>query len=1067
MSHLKRNHLLPRITAVIAISTLLVGGVSSAAFARQQPAVDVGGIAGFPSAPAPSAPFDWKQRALDYDAFVYDWTDRGAYTTIRSDESALNLPAGETTYKMPAYYGDTRSAGPAGDGKQEAVTQIASVVGASLVGVDKSDQDGHDYVTMLRTFFHPELGVAANTPSASPDAPGAESIWYRTTANVLYYMLGEQYPKSTDMATDLRSIADQYTSMVTAIGGSSADFTMQDFDFGTMTKIPGRNEGGEAAVGAAAILLWAHARYGDPRYLEAAQWSMDALERSNSNLYYEVIPVLAPYLAARLNAEQHTSYDVSKYLGWLMQGSNTRQGWGTVQGEWGGKDISGLSGSRNDSGGYAFAMNSFATPLLAATAKYDARYADTIGRWMLNVNNAARFFYADQMPAAQQYYGDRYINDPAHVIAYEGLMRTGPDGILARGDIPERSGSWGVGPSATSLGLYGSGWVGFMGATLSTTNVPNVLRTDLNALDFFGDNTYPTSLYFNPNDEEAVVEVQLDGAHDLYDAVSDRLIATAATGSTNVHVPAGASLVLVEAPPNSTLDVIGNTTTINGQAVGFDRSPGRDLARGATATATSSAAGTSPGALVDGSDGTVWQASSSAAQALTLDLAGTSDVSRVALRWGAEHTPDFSVSGSADGSTWTVLADVASGRGGAETINFAPSTVRSLRLDLPATAGSAVSLSTIEAFGGDLAANAPVDASSTANEFNMASNLTDGSASSRWESATSDPQQVAVDLGSTQPLGTVGLRWETAAAKSFQLQLSKDGKQWSTVYSTTSGAGGTETIALPAGSDGRYVRLVGTERLTKYAYSLYALEAYSPAGSTSTGVLYGPTSAVSATLYPALGHGFSPGEVVGLAWDGEDGISVVANADGSFDASIVVPSPGQRVLQATGKTSGSRSTRTVAVDAAPAERSVRVSASTVRAGEQIDVSGAAFAPNLQVSVSLHSQPVNLGSSTTNDEGAFRVTVRIPVTTEPGDHSIVVEGDDGSLVAVPLTVVATPAPGGGDADPDTATNTRGGSLANTGTNQAVPLALGLALALLGLVIASIARGAATRKARRRA
>lgn len=1047
MPHPKRTRLTTRLVTIL-VASVLVGCGSSAAIAQQQPIIDVGGIAGFPSAPSPSGPFDWKQRTLDYDAFVYDWTDRGAYTTIRSDETAMNLPAGETTYKMPAYYGDTRSAGTAGDGKQESVTQIASVVGASLVGIDKSDQDGHNYVGMLRTFFHPELGVASNTPSAASDAPGSESIWYRTIANVLYYMLGEQYPDATDMTADLRSIADQYAQMVTTIGGPAADFTMQDFEFGSMTKIPGRNEGGEAAVGAAAILLWAHAKFGDPRYLEAAQWAMDALERSNRNLYYEVIPVLAPYLAARLNAEQHTSYDVSKYLGWLMHGSDTRQGWGTLQGAWGGKDVSGLSGSRNDSGGYAFAMNSFATPLLAATAKYDARYADTIGRWMLNVNNAARFFYADQMPASQQFYNDRYIDDPANVIAYEGLMRTGPDGILARGDIPERSGSWGVGPSATSLGLYGSGWVGFMGATLEATNVPNVLRTDLNALDFFGDNTYPTSLYFNPNGEDADVEISLDGAHDLYDAVSDRLIATAATGSTIVRVPAGSSLVLVQAPSNSNLNVVGNTTTIDGHVVGYNRSPARDLAHGATVIATSTAPGSSAEAIVDGSDDTAWQAASSDAQTVTLDLAGTTSVSRVALRWGASDTSAYTLSGSVDGTTWTVLADVTSGRGGAEAINFAPSTLRFLRLVFPAVTGSAVSLSNLEAFGGNLAANAPVNTSSSANEFNIPSNLTDGSASSRWESAASDPQQVTVDLGSIRPVGTVVLRWETAAAKNYEIQVSDDGEQWKTVHSTTTGAGGTEVIGLPSDSEGRYIRLIGTTRLTQYAYSLYEFEVYSPEGNTSTGLIYGAPEAVSGMPFHVSGHGFSPNELVDLTWDDDAAGSTIARADanGKFNTTVLAPEHGDRLLSANGQNSGSRSAIKVAVTVAVAQPFVRVSAASVRAGEQVEVSGIGFNPNTQVTISLQGAPGHLGSATTNLDGVFNETVQIPLEIGPGDHVIVVDGEDGSSATVHIAVVAPPTERS-NTEPTSARD----SLANTGTDAVIPFMLAVILLMIGLLV----------------
>lgn len=1055
-----------RVIAIGATSALLIGGAAGASAAsappppvtmtsHSQPPVSVGVVAGFPTDPQPAGTFDWRQRALDFDAFAYDWSDRGDYTTIRTDATGVNLPEGESTYKMPAYFGDTRIAGLAGDGNQEAVTQIASVVGASLVGVDKSDQDGRNYVDMLRTFFHPDQGIASNTPSPSSTAPGSASIWYRTTANVLYYMLGDQYPDATDMTPMLRSIADQYTAMLEKLGGPDADVTMQDFDFTTMTKVPGRNEGGEAAAGAAAILMWAHAKFGDERYLRAAGWAMDALERSGSNLYYEILPILTPYIAARLNAETNSTYDISKYITWIMQGSNTRQGWGTVTGTWGGKDISGLSGSRNDSGGYAFAMNSFATPLLAATAKYDARYADTIGLWMLNIDHASRFFYADQMPASQQQYGDRYRDDPAHVIAYEGLMHTGPEGILARGDIPDRSGGWGVGPSATSLGMYGSSWVGFMGASLAPTNVPNVLRTDLNALDFFSEGDYPTYLYFNPNDETARVNVEVDGIHDLYDAVSDTVIATAASGTTVIDVAPGSSVILVEAPAHGDLETTGNTTTIDDVVVGYDRSPNRDLALGVSTEVRGAGDSTAVDALTDGSDSTTWTAPSQAPQTLTLDLTGAYDVSQVTLTWGAQYSPSFVVNGSTDGTTWVPLTAVTTGRGGAHTLDFASAKVRYVQVALPETAAP-VSLSGIAIRSGDKAAATPVQVSSVANQLNIAAHLTDGSASTRWESTASDPQWAEVDLGSTQDIGSVRLSWEAAAAKAFSVQVSDDGQTWRTVASTSNATGGTMTIPIPDGTSARYVKVEGTQRLTQYAYSLYSLNVYTPAGQRSEGLLFGPGTAETGTDIAVAGHGFEAGEFVLLSWDDTSSTRVTADGDGGFVGLVRTPEPGAHTLTAFGDRSGDRSTVEVLVtEGAAVVPTLELSRSTVPAGEDVRVTGTDFASDTPLSIELHSTPIFLGEVTTDHDGGFAATVTIPVDTIAGAHRVVIEIADGQYVSSALTVTAAPPAPGGNPDSGGTSGepprTTPGTLPATGADSSLALAIGLLTVLGGIAI----------------
>jgi len=70
------------------------------------------------------------------------------------------------------------------------------------------------------------------------------------------------------------------------------------------------------------------------------------------------------------------------------------------------------------------------------------------------------------------------------------------------------------------------------------------------------------------------------------------------------------------------------------------------------------------------------------------------------------------------------------------------------------------------------------------------------------------------------------LRWEVAYGRSYQLQVSNDASTWSNVYSTTTGDGGVDDITLAIPASGRYVRMIGTVRATRYGYSLYEFEIY-------------------------------------------------------------------------------------------------------------------------------------------------------------------------------------------------------------------------------------------------
>jgi F5/8 type C domain/Ricin-type beta-trefoil lectin domain len=124
----------------------------------------------------------------------------------------------------------------------------------------------------------------------------------------------------------------------------------------------------------------------------------------------------------------------------------------------------------------------------------------------------------------------------------------------------------------------------------------------------------------------------------------------------------------------------------------------------------------------------------------------------------------------------------------------------------------------------NLALGKTATASSTENAGTPAADAVDGNTGTRWSSAFSDPQWLEVDLGSSQAICQVTLNWETAYAKAFQIQTSTDGTNWTTIYSTTTGTGGTQTLNVTG--TGRYVRMYGTARATQYGYSLWEFQVF-------------------------------------------------------------------------------------------------------------------------------------------------------------------------------------------------------------------------------------------------
>jgi F5/8 type C domain-containing protein len=126
--------------------------------------------------------------------------------------------------------------------------------------------------------------------------------------------------------------------------------------------------------------------------------------------------------------------------------------------------------------------------------------------------------------------------------------------------------------------------------------------------------------------------------------------------------------------------------------------------------------------------------------------------------------------------------------------------------------------------GSNLAQGQVTTASSAENGGNAPANATDGNTATRWSSAFSDPQWLQVDLGATHTITQVVLAWETASAKAYQIQVSPDGVNWTAIYTTTAGPGGTETLNVTG--SGRYLRMYGTQRATQYGYSLWEFQVH-------------------------------------------------------------------------------------------------------------------------------------------------------------------------------------------------------------------------------------------------
>jgi F5/8 type C domain len=103
----------------------------------------------------------------------------------------------------------------------------------------------------------------------------------------------------------------------------------------------------------------------------------------------------------------------------------------------------------------------------------------------------------------------------------------------------------------------------------------------------------------------------------------------------------------------------------------------------------------------------------------------------------------------------------------------------------------------------------------------------DGNLSTQWLTRKTGSQWIRVDLGSSQAVGRVKLRWAAPHGTAYRIQSSDEGSTWTDVFSTTTGDGGVDEVTFPVRM-ARYVRMYGTQSSdSRGGYSLTEFEVYS------------------------------------------------------------------------------------------------------------------------------------------------------------------------------------------------------------------------------------------------
>jgi beta-glucanase (GH16 family) len=272
--------------------------------------------------------------------------------------------------------------------------------------------------------------------------------------------------------------------------------------------------------------------------------------------------------------------------------------------------------------------------------------------------------------------------------------------------------------------------------------------------------------------------------------------------------------------------------------------------KAATASSTEAAGAFLASEAVDGNTGTRWASQFSGSQWFQVDLGAATAVSRIAINWEAAYARGFNIQFSTNGSTFTQAYATTTGAGGQQSIPVS-GTARYVRINLTQRALEAYGYSfwEFQVYAGDapptgttrlLSYAKPAVASTWQNDVNCnpcsPDKAFDNDPASRWVTSSTngwvDPGWISVDLGATAQISQVVLQWDPAYARAYQIQVSPDNVNWTSIYSTTTGDGLKDVIN--ATGTGRYVRMYGTARSSAYGYSLWEFSIYGTGGNPTS-----------------------------------------------------------------------------------------------------------------------------------------------------------------------------------------------------------------------------------------
>ena len=169
-----------------------------------------------------------------------------------------------------------------------------------------------------------------------------------------------------------------------------------------------------------------------------------------------------------------------------------------------------------------------------------------------------------------------------------------------------------------------------------------------------------------------------------------------------------------------------------------------------------------------------------------------------------------------------------------------------------------------------------------------------------------------------------------------------------------------------------------------------------------------PTSGLIGSTVEVTGTGFAKSKDVAVTFDGSEVGTGRADTYGSFEVSFNVPevAPGSHDVVAEDESNNAATAKftiTTNINISP----VTSQDSPGYVGMQITISGSGFKPNSKVTITYASEPIVIATTTSDAQGAFSATCKVP-SSKAGGHTITATDGTSTLQATFVMEAIAPA-----------------------------------------------------------